>query len=92
MRKELKQQKNFFNACKKRSKGKRIMLQGRFVFMIEEMLQIVKETDTINATKSVQKWPQKCPIQTILENDKDDMPDSKFSSLDSDCIIVAARS
>ena len=62
------------------------------MFTTEEILQIAKKTKSINAIKSVQKWPQECPIQTILENDKNDMPDSKSSSSDSDCIIVAARS
>ena len=45
--------KKLFNAYKKHSKNKRIMLQGRFVFMIEEVLQITKEAKSINATKSV---------------------------------------
>ena len=34
----------------------------------------------------------KCPIQTILENDKNNMPNNMFNSSDSDCIIVAACS
>ena len=92
MHKELKQQQKMFNAHKKHSKNKKITLQNRFMFTTEEILQIIKKTKSINATKSVQKWPQKCPIQTILENDKNNMPNSKSSNSDSDCIIVAARS
>ena len=92
MCKELKQQREFFNACKKRLRSKRIVLHGRFVFTTEEMLQITKKVESINATKNVQKWPQKRPIQTILKNDKNDMPNSKSSSSDSNCIIVATRS
>ena len=92
MCKKLKQQKKLFNACKKRSKNKRIVLQSRFVFTTKEMLQITKKTKSINTTKNVQKQPQKCPIQTILENNKNNMPNSESSSSDSDCIIVAARS
>ena len=59
--------------------------------MTEEMLQIMKETKSINTTKSIQKQPKKHPIQTILENDKNHMPNSKSSNSNSDCIIVAAR-
>ena len=55
MCKKLKQSKKFFNVCKKCSKNKRIMLQNRFIFTIEEILQVTKETKSINATKSVQK-------------------------------------
>ena len=61
------------------------------MFTIEEVLQIAKEVESVNATKGVQKRPQKRPIQTVLENDKEEMPDSESSSSDSDCIIVAAR-
>ena len=42
--KELKQPKKLFNACKKRSKNKKLMLQNIFVFMTKEMLQIAKKT------------------------------------------------
>ena len=55
MRKELKQQKEFFNACKKHSRNKKIMLQNRFVFITEKILQIAKKTVSVNATKGVQK-------------------------------------
>ena len=57
MHKELKQLKFFFEICKKCSKNKKIALQNKFVFMIKEMLQIAKETKSINVTKSAQKWP-----------------------------------
>ena len=89
MRKELKQQKKFFEACKKCSKNKKIALQSKFVFMIEEMLQITKETKSINATKSVQKRLRKRPIQAVLDNEEEEMLDNNSNGSDSDCIIVA---
>ena len=52
---KIKTVKKIFNACKKRSKNKKFVLQNRFVFMTEEMLQITKEIKSINATKSIQK-------------------------------------
>ena len=52
MHKELKQQKICFEIYKKCLKNKKIILQNKFVFMIEEMLQILKETKLINMTKS----------------------------------------
>ena len=71
--KELKQPKNFFNAHKKHSKNKKIMLQNKFIFTTEQMLQIIKESKLINVTKNIQKKPQKCPIQTVLENNKNNI-------------------
>ena len=89
MHEKLKKPKKFLNACKKHSKNEKIALQSKFIFTIEEILQIMKEAESINATKSVQKQLQKRPIQTILENDKNDMPNNKSNNSDSDCIIVS---
>ena len=38
--------------------------------MTEEVLQITKETKSVSATKSAQKWLRKCPIQAVLDNKK----------------------
>ena len=92
MHKKLKQQKKFFNACKKCSKNKKTVLQTKFVFTTEEMLQIMKKIKSTNATKSIQKQPQKCPIQTILENNKKNMPNNESNNSNSDYMIVADRS
>ena len=90
MRKELKQQRKLFEAHKKCLKNKKIALQDKFMFMIEEMLQIAKETKSINATKSAQKQPRKHPIQTVLDNKKKMLKNNSNGS-HSDCIIVATH-
>ena len=92
MHKKLKQQEKLFNACKKRSKSEKIVLQNRFVFTIEKILQIMKVAELINTSKTIQKWPQKCPTQTILENNKNNMPNNESINSNSDCMIVAPRS
>ena len=43
MRKALKQPKKKFNACKKCLKNKKIVLQSKFIFITEKMLQITKK-------------------------------------------------
>ena len=91
-RRKLKQQRKLLDAHKKFLKNKKITLQNTFVFTTEKMLQITKEAESINVTKNIWKQPQKRPIQTILENNKNNMPNSKSSSSDSDYEIVAARS
>ena len=91
MRKELKQQRELLEARKKRSKGKRIALQGKFVFTTEEVLQIAKEAESVSATKSAQKRPRKRPIQAVLDNEEEEMLDNNSNGSDSDCIIVATR-
>ena len=91
MHKKLKQQKKFLETCKKHSKNKKIILQNKFVFTTEEILQITKKTKSINVIKSVQKWPQKCPIQAVLDNEEKKMLNNNSNGSDLDCIIVATR-
>ena len=52
------------------------------------MLQITKEIKSINAIISVQNWPQKCPIQVVLDNQKT-MLNNNSSDSDADYRIVA---
>lgn len=91
MRKELRQQRDLLNARKKHKTGKRIALEGRFVFTTEEVLKVVKEAEAVTAVKSSRKQPKKCSIQEILEDEEDEIVENKASSSDSDCIIVASR-
>ena len=91
MHKELKQQKKFLETRKKCSKNRKIALQNKFVFTTEEMLQIAKETKSINATKNAQKWPRKRPIQAVLDNEEKKMLNNNSNGSDSDCIIVATH-
>ena len=60
------------------------------MFMTEKILQITKKTKSINATKIVQKQPRKCPIQTVLDNEKK-MLNNNSNSSTSDYIIIATR-
>ena len=61
------------------------------MFTTEKMLQIAKEAESINVTKSAQKWPRKCPIQAVLDNEEKKMLNNNSNGSDSDCIIVATR-
>ena len=41
MRKKLKQKNELFNTRKKRKKGKKIAIKGKFVFTTKEMLKVI---------------------------------------------------
>ena len=91
MRKELKQKDELLNARKRRKKGKRIAVEGKFVFTTEEVLQLVKEAEAETATKKARKQPRKRPIQEILEDEEDEVLENEASSSDSDCIVLMPR-
>ena len=61
------------------------------MFTIKEVLEIAKKAESINTIKSICKPPQKRPTQSVLKNEKIEVLESESDSLDSDCIIVAAR-
>ena len=90
MCKEFKQQNELFNARKKRKMGKRIALEGKFVFTIEEVLQVVKEAEAAMTAKQSRKQPRKRSIQKFLENEEDGMLETESDSSCSDCIVVAS--
>ena len=55
MYKKLKQQNEFFNVCKKWKMNKKIALEKKFMFITEEMLQVMKETKTAMTAKQLCK-------------------------------------
>ena len=61
------------------------------MFTTEKVLEIAKKAESINATKSTRKQPQKRPIQDILEDEEAEVLESESDSSTSDYIIVAAR-
>ena len=90
MRKKLKQKNNLFNARKKHKTNKKIAIK-KFVFIIEEILQLVKKTKTKNTTKKMCKKPRKHPIQKILEDNENETLKNENNSSNSDCIVLRPR-
>ena len=91
IRKELTEQRELLQTRKKRKKGKRVALKGRFVFSTQEVLDIVKEAEEETAAKKSRKRPRKRSISVEIEEDEGDELENVSSDSESDCIIVAKR-
>ena len=91
MRKELKQQKELLNARKKHSKGKRIALQNKFMFTIEEVLEIAKKAESVNAAKNTRKRPRRELVQEDIADEDLEASENNSDSSESDCIVVMPR-
>ena len=91
MREELRQKDELLNARKKRKTGKRIAVEGKFVFTTEEVLQIVKNAEAATAAKKAHKQPRKRSIQEVLEDEEDELLENESSSSESGCIVLRPR-
>jgi hypothetical protein len=91
IRKELAEQTELLQARKKRKKGKRVALKGKFVFTTQEVLDIVKAAEEETAAKKSRKRPRKGSISVEIEEDEEDELENVSSDSESDCIVVAER-
>ena len=88
-RKELKSAKEILNTRKKRTKGKRVALEDKFVFSTQEVLDIAHTAEAEAETKKKHKQPRKRTIDEALDEEEAEILENISSSSDSDCIIVA---
>ncbi|OBT84787.1 hypothetical protein VE02_06922 [Pseudogymnoascus sp. 03VT05] len=73
LRKEVKEYKEILETRKKRTTGKRIKLQGEFVFSTEEVLKIVREAEL----KSTEKRPRGRPRKRLIEEVEEEIEEEE---------------
>jgi hypothetical protein len=80
---------------KKRTKGKRIKLQGEFVFSTIEVLKIVYKAELKSTEKRLCRRPRKRPIEEVEEEEEEEDDKIDSSSLESkseECVARRTRS
>ena len=95
LRKEVKEYKEILETRKKRTKGKRIKLQGEFVFSTKEVLKIVREAELKSTAKKPHGRPCKRPIEEVeeVEEEEEEEIDSSNSESESEnCVAYRTRS
>ena len=83
--------KKILNTRKKCTKGKRVALEGKFVFSTQEVLDIARATEAETEVKKRRKRPRKRAINEILDEKEIKVVETESQSSDSDCIVVARR-
>jgi hypothetical protein len=91
LRKENKELKEMLETRKKRTKGKRIKLQGEFVFSTEEVLKIVREAEVKVTEKRPRGRPRKRPIEEVEEEEEEEEVIINSSSSESESEEYVAR-
>ena len=90
-RNQISAQKQLLEARKKRKKGKRVAIQGKFVFTTEDMLEIVKIAEAETTAKAAKKKASKRSKRSNVSEDEESMEENDSSESELDCIIVASR-
>ncbi|KAM0711415.1 hypothetical protein Q7P35_002155 [Cladosporium inversicolor] len=89
LRRELAEARELLRSRKNRRKGKRVALQGKFVFSTQEVLEIARQAEENAATKRGRKRPRTTAVDVEISVDEDEVLEIMRSDSESDCIIVA---
>jgi hypothetical protein len=89
LRRELAEARELLRSRKNRRKGKRVALQGKFVFSTQEVLGIARQAEENAATKRGRRRPRTTAINVEISGDEDEVLKIVHSDSESDCIIVA---
>lgn len=88
-RKQIAEQQELLDTRKKRKRGKRIALKGKFVFSTEEVLRIARIAEAETAARSRKKHSQKRTIDIDKEEGEDNMLEKNSRDSESDYIVVS---
>jgi hypothetical protein len=95
LRKENQEYKELLQTRKKRVNGKRIKLQGEFVFSTKEVLKIVREAEMKSMEKKPRGRPRKRPIEEVEEDIEEEEVENDLSGSElelDECIARRTRS
>ncbi|EDN99470.1 hypothetical protein SS1G_02324 [Sclerotinia sclerotiorum 1980 UF-70] len=95
LRKQFADAQEVIETRKKRTKGKRVKLQGQFVFSSEEVLKMVREAEEKPKEKKLRGRPRKRPIEELEEETEEEEPESSSSDLElelDECVARRTRS
>ncbi|EDO00500.1 hypothetical protein SS1G_06902 [Sclerotinia sclerotiorum 1980 UF-70] len=95
LRKQLADAQEVIETRKKRTKGKRVKLQGQFVFSSEEVLKMVCKAEEKPKEKKPRGRPRKRPIEELEEETEEEEPESSSSDLElelDECVARRTRS
>ena len=88
IRKKLKQKNELLNTRKKRKRGKRVAIKGKFVFITKEVLKVVQNTETAVTVKNTRKRPRQRFIEHYIDKEEDEVSESETNNSESDCIVI----
>jgi hypothetical protein len=88
LRGELAEARELPRSRKNCKKGKRVALQGKFVFSTQVVLETARQAEENAATKRGRKRPCTTTIDVEIRVDEDKVLEIMRSDFESDCIMV----
>jgi hypothetical protein len=90
LRKENAEYRELLQVRKKRKKGKRVAIKGKFVFNTQEILGLIKEVEAeVLKRKAKKRRTARATTPEIRDKEEEDIKENTSES-ESDCIIVAS--
>jgi hypothetical protein len=91
LRKENTKQRELLKTRKRRTTGKRVALNGKFVFRTQEVLETAKQAEEATAKKTSRKRRRKDSISVEIERGKENIIENVSNDSDPDYIVVGQR-
>jgi hypothetical protein len=90
LRKENTEFRELLRIRKKRKKGKRVAIKGKFVFNTQEILELVEEAEAETSKRKLKKKRTTRATTPEIESEQEEDIEEDMSESGSDCIIVAS--
>jgi hypothetical protein len=90
LRKENIEFRELLRIQKKRKKGKRVAIKGKFVFNTQEILKLVEEAEAETSKRKLKKKRTTRATTPEIESEQEEDIEEDMSESGSDCIIVAS--
>ncbi|KFY29173.1 hypothetical protein V491_00149, partial [Pseudogymnoascus sp. VKM F-3775] len=91
LRKEVQEHKAILQRRNTHKKGKRVKLQGEFVFSTADVLKIAREAEEKLVAKRPHGRPHKRPIEEVEEEEEEELVLSSSADLDSEGSVIVCR-
>ncbi|KFZ03577.1 hypothetical protein V502_10831 [Pseudogymnoascus sp. VKM F-4520 (FW-2644)] len=92
IRKELEEQRAILKRLNTHKKGKRVRLQGEFVFSTADVLKIAQEAEEKPVAKRPRGRPRKWPIEEVEEEEEEELVLSSSTGSDSEGSVIVVHS
>jgi hypothetical protein len=91
LRRQCQGQEELLKVRKSHTRGKRVRLEGEFIFSTEKVLEIAREVERERPTKRRRGRPRRQPIIESDEEDVDEVSDDSSSTLNDGIVVLVPR-
>ena len=91
LRKQLQEKEGLLQARKVRTRGKRIRLEGEFVYSTQKVLEVAREAERKSVAKRPRGRPRKRPIEEVEEQEEAEILNESSSASECESVVYVAR-